>query len=148
ATRLGREPLALEAGARELFLAHPWPGNVRELHNLVTRASVLADGPTLSADAVRGWLRRDAAQPTTESETPATISIDDAATHASEVESLADVERRVILATLGRFDGHRQKTADALGIGVRTLSGKLRAYGVPPGEKGVPATERTTPRAA
>ncbi|MEN0109155.1 MAG: sigma-54 dependent transcriptional regulator, partial [Planctomycetota bacterium] len=47
ATRLGREPLALEAGARELFLAHPWPGNVRELHNLVTRASVLADGPTL-----------------------------------------------------------------------------------------------------
>ena len=41
----------------------------------------------------------------------------------------------MILATLARHDGHRQKTADSLGIGVRTLSGKLRSYGVPPGEK-------------
>ena len=38
-------------------------------------------------------------------------------------------------AALQRYDGHRQKTAEALGIGVRTLSGKLRAYGLAPRAK-------------
>ncbi|MEQ8847913.1 sigma-54 dependent transcriptional regulator [Botrimarina sp.] len=133
--RLGRERLTLDAGARELFLSHGWPGNVRELHNVVTRACVLADGATIGADLVRPWLRRD--------RSPSEPAAADApATTLPIGTSLADVERQLILATLSRFDGHRQRTADALGIGVRTLSGKLRAYGVPPGEKGV------APRAA
>jgi DNA-binding NtrC family response regulator len=127
--RLGRERLTLDAAARDLFLSHHWPGNVRELHNVVTRACVLADGPTVSADLVRPWLRRDSVEVIeTADEGPATLPIG---------TSLAEVERRMILATLARFDGHRQKTADALGIGVRTLSGKLRSYGVAPGEKDV-----------
>jgi DNA-binding NtrC family response regulator len=45
------------------------------------------------------------------------------------------MERRLIEATLERFDGHRAKTAQALGIGIRTLSGKLRAYGYAPRAK-------------
>ena len=39
------------------------------------------------------------------------------------------------ILTLERFDGHRAKTAEALGIGIRTLSGKLRSYGYAPREK-------------
>ncbi|MEM6330031.1 MAG: helix-turn-helix domain-containing protein, partial [Planctomycetota bacterium] len=62
------------------------------------------------------------------------------ASHASlkqqpEAESLAEMERRLIVATLERLGGHRQKAADALGIGVRTLSGKLRMYGYAPREE-------------
>ncbi len=49
--------------------------------------------------------------------------------------SLEQMERQLIEATLNHFDGHRQKAAEALGIGVRTLSGKLRSYGYPPGTK-------------
>lgn len=125
--RLGRERLTLDAGAKDLFLSHGWPGNVRELHNVITRACVLADGSTVSADLVRSWLRQDTVQANRTSDaTPTTLPIG---------ESLAEVERRMILATLQQFDGHRQRTADALGIGVRTLSGKLRSYGVAPGEK-------------
>jgi DNA-binding NtrC family response regulator len=45
------------------------------------------------------------------------------------------MERQLIETTLERFDGHRAKTAEALGIGVRTLSGKLRSYGYAPREK-------------
>lgn len=126
--RLGRERLTLDAGTRDLFLSHRWPGNVRELHNVVTRACVLADGPTVSADLVRPWLLRDDTASTAPAapEEQATLPIG---------SSLAEVEKQMILATLARFDGHRQKAADALGIGVRTLSGKLRQYGVAPGEK-------------
>ena len=49
--------------------------------------------------------------------------------------SLHAMERKLIEATLDHFDGHRAKTAQALGIGIRTLSGKLRAYGYAPREK-------------
>lgn len=42
--------------------------------------------------------------------------------------TLADIERDTIVATLHRFNGHRQKTAKALGIGVRTLGLKLKKW--------------------
>ena len=132
ADRLQQDRLTLDAGARDLFATHRWPGNVRELHNVVTRACVLADGSTVSADLVRPWLRQadeamaDTTHVATATDAPATLPVG---------ASLAEVEKQMILATLARFDGHRQKAADALGIGVRTLSGKLRSYGVAPGEK-------------
>lgn len=51
--------------------------------------------------------------------------------------SLGEMEREMIEATLAHFDGHREKTAQALGIGVRTLQGKLRQYGYAPRKKTV-----------
>ena len=41
---------------------------------------------------------------------------------------LSDIEREAILATLACHDGHRQKSARALGIGVRTLGLKLKKW--------------------
>ena len=55
----------------------------------------------------------------------------------SEPRPLSDLEREVIVHTLERFDGHRQKTASALGIGVRTLGLKLKKWKE---EELVPAT--------
>jgi DNA-binding NtrC family response regulator len=45
---------------------------------------------------------------------------------------LEDMERRLIEATLEHFGGHRAKAAQALGIGIRTLTNKLRLYGYAP----------------
>ena len=42
--------------------------------------------------------------------------------------TLEDIEREAILATLERNRGHRQKSARALGIGVRTLGMKLKRW--------------------
>ena len=41
---------------------------------------------------------------------------------------LEDVEREAIIATLQQNHGHRQKSATALGIGVRTLGLKLKKW--------------------
>ena len=41
---------------------------------------------------------------------------------------LADIERETIVATLKRNRGHRQRSAKALGIGVRTLGLKLKKW--------------------
>ena len=126
AERQGREPIVLEASATELLESHSWPGNVRELSNVITRACVLAEGDSIPADLIRPWLREDQ---------PAEALTPSSAETMPVGMSLAEIERRMILATLERFDGHRAKTAEALGIGVRTLSGKLRTYGVAPRQK-------------
>ena len=49
--------------------------------------------------------------------------------------SLSEMERKLIEATLENYAGHRAKTAEALGIGIRTLADKLRRYGYAPREK-------------
>ncbi len=41
---------------------------------------------------------------------------------------LEDIERDCIVRTLNKFNGHRQRTAVALGIGVRTLGLKLKKW--------------------
>jgi transcriptional regulator with GAF, ATPase, and Fis domain len=124
ARRLGKEPCQLEAGAFELLLDYHWPGNVRELENIITRASVLNLGLPIAADELRPWLI-DAQGP----------SRGDAGDAVPVGLSLHDMERKLIEATLERFDGHRARTAEALGIGLRTLSGKLKEYGYAPRAK-------------
>lgn len=112
----------------DLLENYAWPGNVRELENIVTRVSVLGSASPVTADELRRWLvdgqraDRDA-------------SSEAAASSVPLGSSLEEMERRLIEATLQQYGGHREKTAKALGIGVRTLSGKLRQYGYAPRTK-------------
>jgi transcriptional regulator with GAF, ATPase, and Fis domain len=121
ARRLGRARLELEPDVRALLRSYHWPGNVRELENLITRACVLNQGASISAAEIRPWLQE-----------PESMDGAAAGVAAAAGTRLDDVERELIVATLQRFGGNRAKTAEALGIGVRTLSGKLRAYGYAP----------------
>ena len=44
------------------------------------------------------------------------------------LESIADLERRHILNVLQKCDGNRMRTAEVLGISIRTLRNKLKEY--------------------
>lgn len=44
-------------------------------------------------------------------------------------QTAADLEKQLIIATVNRCGGNREAAAKSLGIGIRTLSGKLRQYG-------------------
>lgn len=124
AARLGREACRLDSFARELLAEYHWPGNVRELENIMTRASVLNLGGAISADELRPWLLETPGTPTADAEDRVHLGL-----------SLRDMERKLIETTLDHFDGHRARAADALGIGLRTLSGKLKEYGYAPRTK-------------
>jgi DNA-binding NtrC family response regulator len=123
AERLNRPPCELEPAAHDLLAHYHWPGNVRELENIITRASVLHVSGRVTADEIRPWLIEGKA---TRPDVRAAIAVG---------TRLEDMERGLIEATLAHFSGHRAKTAQALGIGIRTLSGKLRAYGYAPRAK-------------
>lgn len=128
AQRLGRSPSQLDAGALDLLVHYHWPGNVRELENLVTRGSVLLGETRITADQLRPWLIDPAGH-------SAEAAADAGPDCIAVGMSLQDMERRLIESTLEHFDGHRIQTARALGIGVRTLTNKLRAYGYAPRAK-------------
>ena len=132
AKRLARDPVTLEPAARQLLLDYHWPGNVRELENIVTRASVLYGGNPVRADELRRWLigGEESGSAAAQPEVPVGISLE-------------EMERKLIEATLEHFGGHRARTAQALGIGLRTLSGKLRQYGYAPREKPLLKTVHT-----
>lgn len=123
AARLQRDPATLTSAACDFLASYHWPGNVRELENVMTRAMVLASGPQIDADDLRSWLTvAEAAAPSASSPIPSEVS-------------LVEMERRLIEATLERFEGHRGKTAQALRIGVRTLANKMRSYGYAPHDR-------------
>ena len=134
-----RAPATLAADAVERLLAYAWPGNVRELENAMERAVLLAgeDAP-IRAAALPPEVRGEADD--------TTAFVEPAAAHS--VLTLAEVERRHILAMLDRFGGSRRETASALGIAENTLWRKLREYGVlrPRGRR--PAVRRTNLEAA
>ncbi len=144
AKRLDQEPCTLEDSAKDLLVEYDWPGNVRELENLITRASVFGVDESISTDQLRRWLgdapAGDAAFPPADvpvAEVPV-AEVPVAEVPVAEVPvglSLQEMERKLIEATLQQHGGHRAKTAEALGIGVRTLSDKLRRYGYRPREK-------------
>jgi len=119
AQREGKERPKFTTDAITLLSEYAWPGNVRELQNLCERVCVLEAGREVKAENIRPLL--------TGPVKTATMSAEKLPTYRDGA-ILADAERDLILKTLSRFAGHREKTARALGIGLRTLGLKLKKW--------------------
>lgn len=128
ATRLDKPACQLDGPARHLLISYHWPGNVRELENIITRASVLNSSGVVTADDLRPWLIDSPELPADAVDSP---PLPDRLVGMN----LEAMERKLIESTLEHFQGHRAQTAQALGIGIRTLTNKLRAYGYAPRAK-------------
>ncbi len=103
--------------ALQLLTRLPWPGNVRELRNALQRAWVMADGDEIDPT----WLPTlPATHPTPET----------AALPCAVGTPLAVMERQLILATLAHCDHHKERTAALLGVSLKTLYNRLKAYGL------------------
>ena len=146
AAREGKRVKSIETAALDQMRRYSWPGNVRELQNVCERAAVLTSDTCIRASLIEPWLaaapdrpRRPAAmieaQPLTP---PAGNAVTEPVFAPPDAEGLGvvcdgkltleDVEREAIIATLKKNRGHRQRSAAALGIGVRTLGLKLKKW--------------------
>ncbi len=138
ANRIKQPTCELTDSAIQLLSDYHWPGNVRELENLMTRASVMAGQNSITADLLNHWLI-EPVEPSQPSTVLASTSLETEETSVPNVipigTNLQEMERTLIEATLEQYQGHRERTAKALGIGVRTLTNKLRGYGYAPREK-------------
>jgi two-component system NtrC family response regulator len=102
-----RGSLAFSDDAVRAIERHPWPGNVRELLNAVKRASIMADGPRVTAD--------DIGLP---SDGPAEAA-DERDLDLRSVREAA--ERKAIVAALARSNGNIVRASEILGISRPTL---------------------------
>ena len=112
--------------ALEQLRHYHWPGNVRELRNVVQRSAIMADDQEID----------EVVLPEEESEmrvaggSRALPGDDaDACLRVRIGSSIAQVERQLIMATLDRYDGSRERTAEVLGISLKTLYNRMREYG-------------------
>ena len=117
--RQGAQVSGVTPALLDRLMAHDWPGNIRELRNVVDSMAVLATERVLDVcDADEsGFVVGGAA-----SQASAEVTISPSAT-------LDQAERLLIAARL-RTLGSRAEVARSLGIGLRTLYTKLRAYGL------------------
>ena len=114
AAREGLAPRSLTLDALHMLQGYQWPGNLRELESVIERACMMDSSRRLTAAQLEPWMNV-----TANDDVPCGLT-------------LQEMERRLIETTFARFAGNREKTAKALQIGIRTLSGKLRDYGYPP----------------
>lgn len=97
-----------------VLASYHWPGNVRELRNFMQRAYILSD-QVIEADMLEPSISQRVAS---------------ALTLAIPVgTSLADVDRKLIFATLELCGGVKKRAADVLGISLKTLYNRLEEYG-------------------
>jgi two-component system response regulator HydG len=104
---------------------YAWPGNVRELENVIERGVVLARGTQVDvAD-----LPAEVAGATPLPEGVISIRLG---------TPLAEVEQRLLDATLVATKGNKTLAAKLLGIDVRTVARKLERWEEESGEQGAP----------
>ncbi|MGD0900732.1 MAG: sigma 54-interacting transcriptional regulator [Thermoguttaceae bacterium] len=120
----GRKIAGFTPTAQRKLLTYLWPGNVRELRNVVERAVVLCRTQEIDEDDLL-VTKLATAGDTAESE-----SADEEFLPAS----LADIERRFILATLNHTGWNKSRTAGILGIERSTLDRKIRRYSLEEGQ--------------
>jgi DNA-binding NtrC family response regulator len=106
-----------------------WPGNVRELGNFIRRAVALSSGGEIGMEAFEHGtlLAASAAGGYRASELKAELKPE-----WKPGLSLEEMERKLFRMTLDATGGNRARAAELLGVSLRTVRNKVRAFGLPP----------------
>ncbi|MGH7710203.1 MAG: sigma-54-dependent transcriptional regulator [Gemmatimonadaceae bacterium] len=140
AAEIGKELRAIAPETLQLLQAYPWPGNVRELQHAVERAVILSSDSVLmprAFEAQRLGASSPLAQQALRRTTPTGISI---SVHGGSSVlppnavvltsfNVNEAERILIERALQATGNNRTRTAELLGISVRTLRNKLNGPG-------------------
>jgi DNA-binding NtrC family response regulator len=94
-------------------MKYPWPGNVAELRNLIRRAAALCGAEEIGAE----FLHFDTVAPIP----------------SWSGASWKRAERRLLKEALAATAGSRSKTAEMLGISVKTVRNRIRDFGLSAG---------------
>jgi len=115
----------------EHFLRLPWPGNVRQLQNVLRNITVLHRGTVVTPDLLPADLLAD-----TPRAAPITVPVAEAPAHVPGADPvaalvgmpLAEIERRVIEATIRAHGGSIPKAARVLDVSPSTIYRKRDAW--------------------
>jgi len=118
----GRRVSGLSAAMFDRMMAYNWPGNARELRNTIERAVILCpDGAPLDPGHLPPAFGR--------SSTSATPAYDSSIVPVQVGATVDEAERLLILRTLEATGQNKTRAAEILGVSLKTLHNKLKAYG-------------------
>ncbi len=117
AEKHGRPARFLSPSAVEALQSHAWPGNIRELRNVIERAVIICSGEEIERHHLAPYPVDQRAR--VRSEDTVTFPV------GTPIEEL---ERQMILRTLQKTNNNKTRTAEFLGISLKTLHNKLRLY--------------------
>jgi formate hydrogenlyase transcriptional activator len=115
ARRMGKRVRGIDADAMARLMAYEWPGNVRELANVLERAVILCDGPSI-LEGHLGVIGRDRRE-------------------GGSFPTLEEVERQHIIRALAESGGvlaGPKGAAKLLGMRRSTLWSRMRKHGIRP----------------
>jgi DNA-binding NtrC family response regulator len=112
----GKTELQIDPSLMDFLENFSWPGNVRQLRNVVENMVVLSRGNNLTIDNLPAQIEAD---PLIES-----------GRVPGGTTSLVALQRSAVERALVECNGHRTRAAESLGISVRTLQRKLKAWGL------------------
>ena len=101
--------------ALEMLSAYLWPGNVRELEHTIERILILEDCDVIEPEHLPAFI----------SQRQGEFQV-----FSDESFSLEELEKRYIQFVLRQTKGRRQETARILGINRKTLTAKIKKYGL------------------
>ncbi|MEO8217062.1 MAG: sigma-54 dependent transcriptional regulator [Acidobacteriota bacterium] len=115
-SRVNRNVHAIDPAAMKALREYSWPGNLRQLRNVIERAVVLAEGETITTDALapEAW--------------PGPRELIERA--GAEAWTLDQLERRYVEEVLRQTRNRFSKAAAILGINRKTLLEKRKKYGL------------------
>lgn len=98
--------------AEKKLTSLPWYGNIRELQHAIEKAVILSDGRMISAEDIDGGNQQKREKP------------------LEEVQTLDEMESRMIKKTIRECEGNLSVVAARLGISRQTLYNKIKRYGL------------------
>ena len=104
--------LRLSEEAEKKLTSLPWYGNIRELQHAIEKAVILSDGGKISAEDIDGRNQKKREKP------------------LEEVQTLDEMESRMIEKTIRECEGNLSVVAARLGISRQTLYNKIKRYGL------------------
>ncbi len=141
AQRVGKPVSRIEDQAVEVLVAYDWPGNIRELENVIERAVVLAEGPSLVLEDLPSEVRR----PSRKRARPVALGVPAATSRARpepswsasardriepmDAEAEAFEKSRLVDALL-EARGIKSEAARLLGMPRSTFFSKLKKHGM------------------
>jgi two-component system NtrC family response regulator len=117
----GAPVTGIEREVERLFYEYDWPGNVRELENVIERAVVMSPEETIQvSDLPKDFIDN----------THNTLHLDGIPVDANLYETLALVEKNMIVRALKKANFVQTRAANLLGIGKSGLNQKIKKYGL------------------
>lgn len=109
----------LDQEVERLFYDYRWPGNVRELENVIERAMILCAGGSIGVSDLPEQFKQQVYN---------TLDLKGIPANAKLTETLAMVEKKLIMRALKLTGNVQARAAELLGIGKSGLNQKIKKY--------------------